>query len=93
MASITNPDRFPVVLSTGHVIAGYETYALDNDTLRIIWPNIQGRVLAGLMSAEFDPEVVDNEVVDEGPHPATREEALAEETPDLPPPAQPDEGV
>jgi len=58
MATITNNERGPITLPTGHVIPRLGTLTTDNATIRQPdnWPNLSGRALAGQISITFDSE-------------------------------------
>lgn len=58
MAKITNNERGPITLPSGHVIPRLGTLETDNATIRQPdnWPSLSGRALAGQITIEFDPE-------------------------------------
>ena len=58
MATITNNERAPIALPTGHVIPRLGTLTTDNATIRQPdnWPNLSGRALAGQITIAFDPD-------------------------------------
>ena len=58
MATITNNERAPITLTTGHVIPRLSVLETDNATIRQPdnWPNLSGRALAGQITIAFDPD-------------------------------------
>lgn len=58
MATITNNERAPITLLTGHVIPRLGALTTDNATIRHAdnWPILSGRALAGQITITFDPE-------------------------------------
>lgn len=58
MATITNNEKGPITLPTGHVIPRLGTLTTDNDTIRQSdnWPSLRGRALAGQITIILDPD-------------------------------------
>jgi hypothetical protein len=58
MARITNNERADLILPTGHVVPRMRELVTTNDLIRSAdnWPFLSGRMLAGQIGIELDPD-------------------------------------